>query len=73
MFRKSAELPCLEGPATRHAVGAVGGRSTGGLVGLWYFCFQRGAFRRPLSSDVSRDGYKVVVRAVDFSTPFFRT
>ena len=57
-------------------------------MGLWYFCFQRGAFRRPLPSDVIalrlpvkfvlvlaevEMADKVVVRAVDFSTPFRRT
>lgn len=71
-----------------HAVGAVGGRSTGGLVGFWYFCFHRGAFRRPLPSDVIvlhlpvkfvlalaevDMADKVVVRVLDFSTPFLRT
>ena len=57
-------------------------------MGLWSFCFQRGAFRRPLPSDVIalhlpvkfvlvlaevEMADKVVVRAVDFSTPFGRT
>ena len=57
-------------------------------MGLWYFCFQRGAFRRPLPSDVialrlpvkfvlvlaeDEMADKVVVRAVDFSKPFRRT
>ena len=57
-------------------------------MGLWYFCFQRGEFRRPLSSDVIvlhlsvkfvlalaevDMADKVVVRVLDFSTPFLRT
>lgn len=57
-------------------------------MGLWYFCFQRGTFRRPLPSNVTvlRFPVKFVlvlaevemadnvgVRAVDFSTPFLRT
>ena len=57
-------------------------------MGLWYFCFQRGEFRRPLSSDVIvlhlsvkfvlalaevEMADKVVVRAPDLSTPFCRT
>ena len=57
-------------------------------MGLWYFCFQRGTFRRPLPSDVFalrlpvkfvlvlaevEMADKVVVRTVDFSTSFRRT
>ena len=57
-------------------------------MGLWYFCFQRGAFRRLLPSNVIllrllvkfvlvlsevEMADKVVVRAADFSTPFLRT
>lgn len=57
-------------------------------MGLWYFCFQRGALRRPLPSDVIvlrlpvklvlvlaevEMADKVAVRAVDFSAPFLRT
>ena len=55
---------------------------------LWYFYFQRGAFRRPFPCIVIilrfavkfvlvlaevKMADKVVVRAVDFSTPFLRT
>ena len=57
-------------------------------MGLWYFCFQRGALRPPLPSDVIvlrlpvkfvlvlaevKMADKVAVRAIDFSTPFPRT
>ena len=57
-------------------------------MGLWQFCFQRGAFRRPLPSDVIvlrlpvkfvivlaevEMADKGAVGAVDFSTPFLRT
>ena len=57
-------------------------------MGLWQFCFQRGAFRRLLPSDVNalrlpvkfvlvlaevEMADKGAVGAVDFSTPFLRT